>query len=44
MKKLRFLLLIAVASLGLNACSVTPTAPDDCDPDIEDCVKPVSGS
>ena len=45
MKKLRLLLLVAVASLGMNACTVSPTAPDDCTPDAQDCpIKPVGGN
>lgn len=47
MKKLRLILLIAVASLGVNACTASPTAPDDCDSEYQECgfgIKPTSGS
>lgn len=44
MKKLRLVLAIALVSFGVSACSTSPFAPDDCDPDIEDCIKPVSGN
>ena len=48
MRKLRFVLAVAIATLGINACTGSPIAPDDgddCNPDVEDCIiKPVSGS
>ena len=44
MKKLRLVLAIALVSLGVNACTASPMAPDDCDPDVEDCIKPGSGN
>ncbi|MGD2068396.1 MAG: hypothetical protein PVI57_06900 [Gemmatimonadota bacterium] len=46
MKKLRLVLFIAVATLGFNACTTSPVAPDDdCNPEVQDCgIKPTSGS
>lgn len=45
MKKLRLILAIALVSLGVNACTGSPLALDDCDPDVEDCeIKPVTGN
>lgn len=45
MKKVRFLLAIAI--LGFTACTTNPVAPDgpeDCNPEITDCVKPTTGN
>lgn len=45
MKKVRFLLAIAI--LGFTACTTNPVAPDgpeECNPDIEDCIKPTTNN
>jgi hypothetical protein len=44
MKKARFVFSVLLVSLTLTGCSTSLTAPDDCDPDVEDCVKPTGGN
>ena len=47
MKKVRFLLAIAIATVGFTACTTNPVAPDgpqECNAEFQDCVKPTTGN
>lgn len=44
MKKARFFLTVLIVSVTMVGCSQSLTAPDDCDPDVQDCIWPTGGN